>query len=63
MAGAGPKSPLTGPTPGHRYQPVMVYDRARARTVLYGGIGGPSDTWEWDGQRWRANPCSLIRNP
>jgi hypothetical protein len=45
--------PLTGPTPGHRYQPVMVYDRARDRTVLYGGIGGPSDTWEWDGQRWR----------
>jgi len=29
--------------------PVMVYDRARDRTVLYGGIRGPSDTWEWDG--------------
>ena len=40
---------LAGPTPGHRYQPVMVYDRARNRTVLYGGIGGASDTWEWDG--------------
>ena len=36
---------MTGPTPGHRYQPVMVYDRARDRTVLYGGIGGPGDTW------------------
>ena len=45
--------PLEGPTPGHRYQPVMVYDRARARTVLYGGIGDASDTWEWDGERWR----------
>jgi hypothetical protein len=44
---------MTGPTPGHRYQPLMVYDRARDRTVLYGGIGGPGDTWEWDGQRWR----------
>jgi hypothetical protein len=44
---------LTGPTPGHRYQPVMVYDRARDKTVLYGGIGGASDTWEWDGQQWR----------
>jgi hypothetical protein len=44
---------LDGPTPGHRYQPVMVYDRARARTVLYGGIGGARDTWEWDGRRWR----------
>jgi hypothetical protein len=47
---------LTGPTPGHRYQPVMVYDAARDRTVLYGGIGGPADTWEWDGFRWRRVP-------
>jgi hypothetical protein len=47
--------PVTGPTPGHRYQPVMVYDRARERTILYGGIGGPGDTWEWDGRRWRPN--------
>jgi hypothetical protein len=38
---------LTGPTPGHRYQPVMVYDKARDRTVLYGGIGAATDTWEW----------------
>jgi hypothetical protein len=45
---------LTGSTPGYRYQPVMVYDRARARTILYGGIQGSNDdTWEWDGQRWR----------
>jgi len=44
---------LAGPTPGHRYQPVMVYDRARTQTVLYGGIGDSGDTWEWDGHRWR----------
>jgi hypothetical protein len=45
--------PLTGPTPGFRYQPVMVYDRARGKTVLYGGnIEGKDDTWEWDGTRW-----------
>lgn len=44
---------LTGPAPGHRYQPVMVYDRARARTVLYGGLQSASDdTWEWDGRHW-----------
>jgi hypothetical protein len=43
---------LSSPTPGFRYQPVMVYDRARGKTVLYGGIGGTADTWEWDGQRW-----------
>jgi hypothetical protein len=45
--------PLTGSTPGHRYQPVMVYDKARGRTILYGGMGGMTDTWEWDGQRWQ----------
>ncbi len=43
---------LTGETPGHRYQPVMVYDRARGRTVLYGGLAGAFDTWECDGRRW-----------
>jgi len=44
---------LSGPTPGPRYQPVMVYDRARRRTVLYGGLGrGSGGTWEWDGRRW-----------
>jgi hypothetical protein len=45
--------PLSGPMPGARYQPVMVYDKARGRTVLYGGIDNASDTWEWDGERWR----------
>jgi hypothetical protein len=44
----------SGPTPGHRYQPVMVYDRARGKTVLYGGLeGSKDDTWEWDGRQWR----------
>lgn len=44
---------LTGPTPGYRYQPIMVYDRARGKTVLYGGLqGSKDDTWEWDGRQW-----------
>jgi hypothetical protein len=35
----------------------MVYDSARQRVVLFGGVdrpgGGPiTDTWEWDGQGW-----------
>jgi hypothetical protein len=48
---------LTGPTPGYRYQPVMVYDRARGVTVLYGGSGtDQGDTWEWDGRRWISRP-------
>lgn len=47
--------PLAGPTPGFRYQPLMVYDRKRGRTVLYGGLQGPdTTTWEWDGARWHA---------
>ena len=47
--------PLTSPTPGHRYQPVMVYDRERGRTVLYGGLQGSRyETWEWAGKRWTA---------
>ena len=45
--------PLSGPTPGYRYQPVMIYDRARGKTVLYGGSPeSKDDTWEWDGHRW-----------
>ena len=45
---------LTGPTPGFRYQPVMIYDKARGRTVLIGGYQGQgTDTWEWDGRAWK----------
>lgn len=45
--------PLRGPTPGHRYQPVMVHDRARGTTILHGGgVAGDDDSWEWDGRRW-----------
>lgn len=43
---------LTGPTPGPRYFPKMVFDRARGRTVLYGGSASSMATWEWDGTRW-----------
>ena len=46
---------LSGASPGFRYQPVMVHDRARGRTVLHGGLqGSRGETWEWDGRRWRA---------
>ena len=53
--------PRRAPTPGHRYVSAMAYDRARDRTVLYGGYtcdrdtsqcGVADDTWEWDGARW-----------
>jgi hypothetical protein len=45
------------PGPPARRGPGMVYDRARARTVLFGGAQGGSgtwygDTWEYDGASW-----------
>ena len=32
----------------------MVYDRARQRTILFGGFDGAyrGDTWAWDGIAW-----------
>lgn len=41
--------------PGSRQGAAMVYDSARGRVVLYGGLRGSQyldDTWEWDGVRW-----------
>jgi hypothetical protein len=49
----------SGPPP--RSSPNLVYDTARARTVLFGGYtdatGWLQDTWEWDGGVW-----SLMAN-
>src|SRR5262245_11281982 len=45
--------------PSIRRGPVMAYDSARHRLVLFGGYSarlGESrlgDTWEWDGDIWR----------
>jgi len=44
------------PGPGKRFMHAMCYDRARNRTVLYGGSDGTqtlADTWEWDGRQWK----------
>jgi hypothetical protein len=30
----------------------MAYDSRRHVTVLYGGVYGSSETWEWDGRGW-----------
>ncbi|MGE3171795.1 MAG: hypothetical protein AB7O97_04165 [Planctomycetota bacterium] len=42
--------------PPARYLHAMVFDVARQRTVLFGGLApgaGPlQDTWEWDGGSW-----------
>src|SRR5687768_16925533 len=42
---------------GGRSNRGFVYDSARKKFLLFGGIGGrgePSkgDTWEWDGAKW-----------
>ncbi len=44
-----------GPSPGA--MGYMAYDKARDRTVLFGGRPGwpnnAHDTWEWDGKEWK----------
>ncbi len=32
----------------------MTFDIARARTVLFGGVGNQGNIWEWDGNVWQA---------
>jgi hypothetical protein len=50
---------LSPPTsPPARWTHGMVYDEARQRIVLFGGLSGDgpgtqlNDTWEWDGSTW-----------
>jgi len=49
--------------PGMRVHQAVAYDRARARTVLFGGFNpstanSRSDFWEWDGASWSLRPVS-----
>lgn len=46
--------------PAGRFSHVMAYDSARARVVLFGGMGTSGvlgDTWEWDGAAWAQFPA------
>lgn len=43
-------APATAPSP--RTDAAMTYDRARRRTVLFGGAGS-NETWEYDGSTWQ----------
>ncbi len=50
-------TPPTGPSPSARSGHAMVFDSARGRVVLIGGVSGfpaldQNDVWEWDGQQW-----------
>lgn len=47
-----------GPNPEGRQAFVMVYDEARKKTVVFGGMGATpgtmlDDTWEFDGMTWQ----------
>jgi hypothetical protein len=60
-----PHTPLaTEPPP--RMFPMLTYDAARARTILFGGYDRASssvfgDTWQWDGSVW--TPLSPATSP
>ena len=44
-----------GQSPSPRQEHKMVYDSARGKVVLFGGLessGTYQDTWEWDGHSW-----------
>jgi hypothetical protein len=47
-----------GVAPCERYGHKVAYDKARGRTVLFGGLNAAGtqrydDTWEWDGAQWQ----------
>jgi cysteine-rich repeat protein len=46
---------IPGSAPPARELPVLVYDGARQRVVMFGGRSGSinlDDTWQWDGASW-----------
>ncbi|HNT28297.1 MAG TPA: hypothetical protein PKH10_08990, partial [bacterium] len=51
-------SSASGGSPLKRQNAMMVYDSARAKIVLFGGVQTSNftplnDTWEWDGASWK----------
>lgn len=47
--------------PGLRDNHSLVYDAARAQTVLYGSAHSPEGvTWEFDGAQWVARPTPFA---
>jgi hypothetical protein len=60
-------SGCSGGAPAARLAHAAAFDRARSRTVIFGGTSGAldeplSETWEWDGSKWTracaASPCA-----
>jgi cysteine-rich repeat protein len=46
--------------PEGRYGHSLVYDRMRARVVLYGGLATGFSQWEWDGEEWSQPEATLV---
>ncbi|MEM7200828.1 MAG: hypothetical protein AAF628_11210 [Planctomycetota bacterium] len=42
-----------------RDEPLIAYDRARRRLVVWGGRGF-NDTWEWDGTQWAERRSATL---
>jgi hypothetical protein len=59
------KKTLTKASPPARYFASMVYDSARGRIVLFGGVTAAGavldDTWEYDGTNW--TPIAPMKKP
>ncbi len=52
--------------PGQRVFVALAYDRARQRTVLFGGAFSGTffnDTWEWDGTTWTQRTPAVSPSP
>jgi hypothetical protein len=49
-----PADPEGDGNPSARFYHAMAYDKARGKTILFGGDTGSLDgeTWEWDGTSW-----------
>jgi len=60
------RTPRSVLIPAARAGATLIYDAARARVVLFGGIGelgALSDTWEWDGIAWSKLSLAAAPSP
>lgn len=54
-----------GTEPGVRAGATIALDRSRNRLVMFGGVGGTTDTWAWSGSGWQqlattSNPPAVL---
>lgn len=49
-----------GPSPSPRHGAVAAWDATIGEVVLFGGNGGMSDSWAWNGTRWRRLDAGAV---